>query len=277
MQGPPGNTGGGASSVYAWLIPPLNTTALGFWATLGCGTSGTISVEFDVVNDDPVESSPANMQSAAAELGSDEASVAALRGHYWQRQQQQRQPEMAPNTPRRLLGSAVQPSSSASAMQLGSRRLSLLPQQNLPGGGWETRDTANPCFGKSKPTEFSAAASAANSARFEAGDAESATAAADLDDEVSAVTGYGRRKLLATQQEMEPPAMRCPFYTELLTAAESVPACTTDGVQQMQGVWFGASVRNGWLRQVRLQANVPGSADDPSIYIAGIVMSTTEV
>lgn len=277
MQGPPGNTGGGASSVYAWLIPPLNTTALGFWATLGCGTSGTISVEFDVVNDDHVESRPANMQSAAAELVGDEASVAALRGHYWQRQQQQRQPEMAPNTPRRLLGSAFQPSSSASAMQLGSRRLSLLPQQNLPGGGWETRDTANACFGKSKPTEFSAAASAANSARFEAGDAESATAAADLDDEVSGVAGYGRRKLLATQQEMEPPAMRCPFYTELLTAAESVPACTTDGVQQMQGVWFGASVRNGWLRQVRLQANVPGSADDPSIYIAGIVMSTTEV
>jgi hypothetical protein len=171
-----------------------------------------------------------------------------------------REEDAAANSPRRLLAAGR-----AAALHSG-RRAGLIPQQNQPPGGWETRDATNPCFGRAKPANFTAATATA------AGSAGSA----DAVDSRNEVSGHGGRKLLAAQQETEPPAVRCPFYTELLQASEVVPACTVDA-GQLQGVWFGATVKNGWARQVRLQAKVSGAAADPSIYIAGIVMSMTKV
>lgn len=157
----------------------------------------------------------------------------------------------------------------------------VLPKQGISAGGWEVRDSSNPCFGKSAPANFSTASASPSFKHYTANSAESAVSAAgDLSGDDSALAanagGNARRKLLATQQETEPPSVRCPYYTELLQATESVSACTTDALP-VQGVWFGATVKSGWVRQVRLQSKVTGSAADPSIYIAGIVMSVTKV
>jgi hypothetical protein len=86
VEGPPNNASGGDSSVYAWLIPPFNATAVGFWATLGCGTSGTITVEFDVVNDDPSEARTADVQKASlsAEAHMHGAPTATTQGRHRQ-------------------------------------------------------------------------------------------------------------------------------------------------------------------------------------------------
>lgn len=66
--GNPDNPGGDGTQMHAWLIPPPQTTAFGFWAALGCG-KGIISVEFDSANAGDYGAAPEGARPAASARG----------------------------------------------------------------------------------------------------------------------------------------------------------------------------------------------------------------
>lgn len=297
VEGGPGQAT--TSGVLGWLIPPGRTTAFGFWATLGCASAGQIMIEFDVVNDDMAGATGRqDVQGisipGSAATGHADNAAAAVRPWRTKAAAHGRSggssafanPTSARRMSRRLLLNARSGGQAAyedAASAAGAAAALTTPRQSHD---WIGR-LDDPCYGGTQAANIAAGDATVfasrtitviSSAVTSSTPSASSTVASNPTNAVRVtgkVAGH-RRRLLSTSQDQEDDAVRCPYYSRSLQVDQTVLACSADQ-QQLVGVWFGGYVKNGWIRQIRLQTTVDNGNSDPSLYLVGIVVSQTVV
>lgn len=282
-----GGGGGGTGDPYelhGWLVPPTKTTAMGFWISLGCKSSGNISIEWDAANDEDFD----GLDSDKDERDDDKES-------------DPRRDNPATTQPGRRLrlftSAGGTGSSSSSSSSDGKRRRRLLQARTING------KSSNACYADDLPARAMSqhTGDQQDAARLEADstDASASAAAAVAGDHqdngsssgsdsssggsrhlhmssISSHPNSSRRHLLSrTEVEMEP--YYCSYYVKQTSFSQPAYDCEVGSTRRV-GVFVSAWVGNtaAYLRQVRLQSNVePGG--DPSMYVGTLFISQTQL
>ncbi|WIA17497.1 hypothetical protein OEZ85_014335 [Tetradesmus obliquus] len=285
-----GGGGGGTGDPYelhGWLVPPTKTTAIGFWISLGCKSSGNISIEWDAANDEDFD----GLDSDKDERDDDKES-------------DPRRDNPATTQPGRRLrlftsagGTGSSSSSSSSSSSDGKRRRRLLQARTING------KSSNACYADDLPAramsqhtgdqqdaarlEADSTDASASAAAAVAGDHQDNGSSSGSDDSsggsrhlhmssISSHPNSSRRHLLSrTEVEKEP--YYCSYYVKQTSFSQPAYDCEVGSTRRV-GVFVSAWVGNtaAYLRQVRLQSNVePGG--DPSMYVGTLFISQTQL